>query len=347
MSLASSFWARLDLYYGNCGCGSVYKLFPIQNGLLVFAANGIWFITGSQGIGFSANDYTITKISQVQSISSNTFVNVQGLPIFWNEEGIYTLSPAQQGLGLTVDPITVGTILSFYNSIPVQSKKYARGDYNPIDYIVQWCYRSTNETGITSRYEFDRILNYNTYNKAFYPYTISAPIETNPHIHGVNYVAGPGGSTSPEPVFKYLTSTTVGINYNFTFSEEINTDFVDWQSTDGIGLNYSSFFITGYRLTGKALTKFQSVYLQMFSRTNDAASGYKIQGIWDYANSRNSGRYSTIQRVINGLTRFGMVYRRHKIRGSGISLQIKVISVDGLPFDIIGWSSLDTANASV
>src|SRR6266404_1958251 len=60
------------------GCGSIYKLFPVQNGLLVFASNGIWFITGSQGIGFSATDYTITKISGIQSISSTSYVNVKG-----------------------------------------------------------------------------------------------------------------------------------------------------------------------------------------------------------------------------------------------------------------------------
>src|SRR5882762_2284876 len=149
------------------GCGSVYKLFPIENGLLVFAANGIWFITGSQGIGFSASDYTITNISYVKSISGTSFVNVQGLPFFWNEEGIYQVMPSQKG-GLEVNPITVGTILGFYLDIPVASRKYARGDYNPIDYLIQWTYRSTDESGITTRYQFDRILNYNTYNKAFF-----------------------------------------------------------------------------------------------------------------------------------------------------------------------------------
>ena len=122
------------------GCGSIFKLFPIQNGMLVFAANGVWFITGSTGIGFTASDYTVTKISAVRSISSTSFVDVNGLPIFWNEEGIYAVEPAQQGLGLGVNPLTVGTIRSFYNQIPYQSKLYARGSYDPVNYVVQWLY---------------------------------------------------------------------------------------------------------------------------------------------------------------------------------------------------------------
>jgi len=168
------------------GCGSIYKLFPIQNGMLVFAANGIWFITGSQGIGFSANDYTVTKISQVRAISSTSFVNVLGLPFFWNEEGIYQVAPTQGG-SLTVEPLTVGTIQTFFNNIPTTSLKYVRGDYDPINYQIQWLFKSQPETDVTSRYQFDRILNYNTYNKAFFPYTVMG----SPSLGGINYVSSP------------------------------------------------------------------------------------------------------------------------------------------------------------
>lgn len=45
------------------GAGQVIKLFPIQNGLLAFTTTGIWFITGREGIGFIATDYTVVKLS--------------------------------------------------------------------------------------------------------------------------------------------------------------------------------------------------------------------------------------------------------------------------------------------
>lgn len=322
------------------GCGSIYRLFPVQNGLLVFAANGIWFITGSQGIGFSANDYTITKISAVQSISGSSFVNVLGWPTFWNEEGIYSVTPSQQGGGLTVDNICLGTILSFYSQIPAISKKYARGDYNPIEYRLSWVYRSENESNLTSRYEFDKSLNLNTTSKAFYPYSLPFG---DPFIIDVKYIPGQGGSGGSHSVFKY--TTVLSGNTQLSFAEERDT--TDWRDfvTSG-NLPYTSYFVTGYKIHGQAIRKWQPTYINMFS-LGEEATFYNLQGIWDFASSGNSGRYSSIQQVTNALSNFGVVYRRHKIRGSGLALQFKITSVDTRPFSLIGWSSNESANAGV
>jgi hypothetical protein len=316
------------------GCGAIYKLYPIQNGMLVFAANGIWFITGSQGIGFTANDYTVTKISSVRSFSGTSFVDVQGLPVFWNEEGIYTIQPAQQGLGLTVNPLTLGTILTFYNSIPMDSKRYARGAYNPITYVLEWVYRSTQETDVTSRYTFDRVLCLNTFTKAFYPYSLAG----TPSVNGIQYISSPGGSGAPEPVFKYLVSEGT----NITFAEERDTNYIDWKSFDGTGTNYSSFFITGYQLDGQGMRKWQPQYIYVYSR-NTVPTSYKIQGIWDYGSTGNSGQLS-VQQVTNSRPYFGMVFKRHRIRGHGYVLQLKFTSVDSAPFDIMGWAMFTTQN---
>lgn len=318
------------------GAGSIYKLFPIQNGMLAFAANGVWFITGSQGIGFSADDYTITKISSVRSISSSSFIDVLGLPYFWNEEGIYAVSPAQQG-GLSVDPLTVGTILTYYNNIPLDSKKYVKGAYDPINYVIQWVFKTTEERSVSDRYTFDSILNFNTYNKAFFPYSVDTSVYS---INGIVYVSSPGGSNAPDPAFKYLAS---GNNLN-TFAEEYDTSYNDWNGLPSGSFNYVSYFVTGYKLRGQGIKRFQPQYIQVYSRQNGAATSYKIQGIWDYANDPRSGRWSSLQLVTNALTRFDTVFRRHKIRGHGYALQFKITSSDGLPFDIQGWSVVDTVN---
>lgn len=322
------------------GSGAIYKLFPIQNGLLVFAANGVWFITGSTGIGFTATDYTITKISSVASISNTSFVDVQGLPYFWNEEGIYRAEP-QQGGGLAVNPITIGTILSFYNDIPLRSKLFVKAAYHPIDYVIQWVYSSTDSG---DEHQYDRILNYNVFNKAFFPYSVN--IERT-SINGVIYVQGPGGSTSPEPVFKYLVSNnTLPSPQGITFGEAWGEAYVDWNST-GFPKDYTSYFVTGYKLRGQAIKRFQPVYIQVYSQVNGEASAYVLQGLWDYANDRNSNRWSTQQLVTNNLTRFGTVMNRRKIRGHGYAVQFKFTSVSGMPFDIVGWAVQDSVNTGL
>lgn len=314
------------------GSGAIYKLFPIQNGMLVFAANGVWFITGSQGIGFTANDYTVTKISNVRSISSYSFVNVQGLPYFWNQEGIYAVEPTQGGQ-LTVNPLTVGTILTFYNQIPYDSIKYARGDYDPIGYIIQWVYRSTEESSVNSRYTFDSILNFNTYNKAFFPYTVDTSVNS---INGIVYVSSPGGEAPAPATLMYVSSTAGSMSY----STEYDDSYADWGD-----INYDSTFTTGFKLHGQALKRFQLEYLYVYSRSGPTS--YKIQGVWDYATTGNSGRWSVLQLINNWNPNFGMTFRRHKIRGRGLVLQLQFTSVDGQPFDIMGWAAFETINASV
>ena len=320
------------------GSGSIYNLFPVQNGVLVFAANGIWMIRGNQGLGFTANDYSINKIESIQSISSTSLVNVQGWPMFWNEEGIYFVKPGKEQApygfgGLTVEPLTVGTILSYYNQIPRDSKRYVRGDYNPITYIVEWCYRSTQESGISNRYQFDTILNLNVYNRAFYPYTIGS--DNVYYISDVVYMSYPSGVL--EPTFKYFA--TDGTKLSFA-EERDDVTWLDWFSVDNVGINYDSYFVTGYNLHGKGLKKWSSNYIQMFC-DNSVPYAYTIQGVWDYAGSGNSGRYSTIQTITNFDPNYRIKYRRHKLRGQGMSLQIKVGSVKGQPFNVQGWSSYE------
>lgn len=321
------------------GTGPIFKLFPIQNGMLVFAANGIWFITGSQGIGFAANDYTITKISNIQSISCNSYINVMGLPYFWNEEGIYQVKPAKQG-GLEVDPITIGTILTFYESIPLSAKKNVKGDYHPIDYIIQWTYRSTDYSTTTEKYTFDKILNYNVYNKAFFPYTIDTALGS---VCGINYVAGPGGSTSPDPVFKYFSSSST----NVSFAELWNTGYGDWMSQGGVDTTGKSTFTTGYKVHGQGQHKVSIPYVYVYSRMINGATDYQVQSVWDYANSGNSGRWSSLQTKNIFSPNYDVVNNRIRLRGHGMSVQFKFKSIVGKPFDFIGWSVYELQNAGV
>jgi len=316
------------------GSGPIYKLFPIQNGMLVFAANGIWFITGSQGVGFSANDYTIIKLSAIKNFSSTSYVDVQGLPYFWNEDGIYSVQPSQGG-SLTVTSITYTTIDTFYSEIPLTSRKFARGDYDPINYIVRWIYKDTEASDVTNRYTFNKMLSYNVSNKAFFPYTVSTTPAT---ISSINYVSGPGGTTCPPPTFKHLTS----FGSNLSFSDEHDTNYVDWASVTPT--DYTSYLITGYKIRGQAIRKFQLQYLQVYSRVDGAASAYRIHGIWNYANSGNSGKWTSIQAANIGPSNFDVIFKRHKIRGSGYAMQFRILSTSGMPFDLIGWAAVDTTN---
>ncbi len=350
--------------------GTIHKLFPVPGGIAVFAANGIWYITGSQGIGFTANDYTVIKIASIETLGASTFVDVAGFPAWWNAEGIYVMSA--QGNLPTVKSLSQEKIKSFYDTIPLSSKRRAKGYYNSTDGIVQWIYRSTATQNVDDIYSYDRCLNLDTNTGAFYPWRIT---DSDVHVHGIfvsdaiggqitinnvvdgsgNLVIDSGGNqvvvfrstgSDASPAFKYICSyPDPGSGDNFTFAEASNEDYIDWLQYDATGEDFDSYFISGFKLRGEGLRKFQSNWTTIFSRIGQPVS-YTFQGIWDWAlTGSGTGRWSPTQLVQHTDLNYSTARRRLKVRGHGLALQFHVKSVSGEPFDIVGWSSLDSANA--
>jgi hypothetical protein len=340
--------------------GTIYKLFSMANGLLVFAYRGIWFITGSTGIGFTAVDFTVTKISSIRTVSASSFVDVNGVPMWWNTDGIFTVQGGQGGP--QVSSVSISTIQSFFNDIPSTSKPYAKGAFNPLAQVVQWCYRSTAPGTTDEQYSYDAVLNLNVLTGAFYPWTID---NSHNEVHGLVVVDGSGGTTIEQnvvnnsavlvvdnlgnqvianlltnsaiiPRTKFLTSITA--NGSFTWSEHRDNNYVDFGATD-----FTSYFITGYKLHGNAMMKFQPTYVTVY---NEGVGKAYIQGIWDYAISTSTGRYSTKELLNYDDARYSNSARRVKIRGQGRTLQYFVRSLPGEPFAIVGWAAFETGNTT-
>ena len=348
--------------------GSIYKLFTMPGGLCVFAANGVWFITGSQGIGFTANDYSVQKIANISTLSHQSFVNVQGFPCWWNSEGIYILS-GQGGIP-QAQSITFNKIQSFYDQIPVPSKRFARGFFQPLTGVIRWIYKSESVSTVTHTYEYDRTLSFNTRTNAFYPGTISdsdvkvnsivstelitRPVEVLDVVDslgnlvvdsfGDQVIAFTSSGSNALSFDKYLVSYEDGGTYKFTFADKRNEEYVDWKSYDEIGVNYNSYFITGYKLRGQGIRRMQNNWVRVFSRITDPVSFF-FQGIWDYAKTGSgTGRWSSNQLVEHSDTNYGTASKRLKVRGHGEALQFRVSSLAGQSFDIVGWASVQSVN---
>lgn len=341
---------------------TIYKLWPTQNALLVFAGNGIWAITGNQGIGFTATDYAIQRLDYIPAIGPSSFLDFRGLPVWWNLNGIYTLEVSPQG-GFAVKSLTGTTIDTFYNSIPANSKKYAKGAYNKSTYIMQWVFRSEDFVegvdDLQVRYEYDRILCYNTVTGAFYPWipVTGLPVSRPIKLHGIVMLDTEGSPSSTEsegvdPFFKYVVSwqTSPTAFSEFVFAEERNENLKDWEYMESVfasgdGEDYLSYFITGYKLHGKAIAKFQAPVVKVFCETPTAAA-YKMQGIWDYAVNSGTGRFTSTELITHLPFGYGIKARKHRLRGQGYSLQFKISSFENRPFDIIGWTTWEAVNTA-
>lgn len=345
-------------------CGTVYKMFAMQNILLIFAYRGVWMITGSSGLGFSATDFVVSKLSSVRTTSGTSFVDVNGLPMWWNPDGIWAVKPTNNG-GFTVDEVTYSTIQTFYDEIPTASKLFARGFYNPLTRVVSWLFRSTDASITDDNYSYDRVLNLNTLSGAFYPWKISTGVT----VHSLVVVDGSGGISIEQQIVddaaevivddagetvvgfalqnlsvalktKYLVSVPGSGSYNFTFAETVDMAFEDWV-TPSFANSYESYFITGYKVHGQANKNFQSNYFTIY---NEGTGAFYAQGVWDYAISTATGRMTNKQLCNFDDDAYSNSFRRLKIRGQGKALQYKVSSLPAQDFNIIGWSTWETGN---
>ncbi len=355
--------------------GTIVKLIVVQASLIVFATNGIWAISGSQGLGFAANDFSVAKISSIGHPALTSFVIVEGLPMWWNPEGIYALNSDQAGLAFQAREITENTIKTFFDLIPQSSRKVVKGAYNPDTKVVQWLYQTAESSTIDDAQEYDAVLNFHSQLGAFHPWTISA---ADAKVHDIFILEGTGGNATNSgvtsnsgadnvqdaggdevivwtlssavltPAFKYITSATNGAgSYNFTFSEAWDVDYLDWTAEETTGVAYESYLITGYKIRGDTMRMQQSNYIQTYFDKETNAS-CNIQGRWDWSANSLSGKFSTIQEAYS--TRrdnFDINFRRLKIRGKGRSLQLRLSSSAGQPFTLLGWSSFDSVNATI
>lgn len=319
----------------------IVRLVPFQNSLLVFATNGVWRIssTAGSGGGFQANDYALRQISDIGLDAVNSLVLVDGTPFWFGEQGIYTIQYNSNYDAFSVSSLTDTTIKSFIQDIPRANRKHIKGAYDKVNNVIQWLYNADDSP--SGDYIYNRILNMNTLTGAFYPYTISE-VSQGPTVRGIIYVRD--SDRTVNGVIKYPTTildTTTDLVY---FSEILDTSYVDW-ATESENVDYTSYFITGYKLHGETQKFFQIKYLMVFLTIEDNASCY-VQNVSNFTNSTDSKEWGRQQQVYAAFSYKDVSYRRLKIRGRGRSIQLKFTSESGKPFTIIGWSLSELANAN-
>jgi hypothetical protein len=146
-------------------------------------------------------------------------------------------------------------------------------------------------------------------------------------------------------LFNAHPTSPISEKIGLTFAGEYRRDYRDWALVDGSGIYFHSEFIGGYGVFGEANKKFQDNYVNVNYENVLGGQAY-IQGLWDYAEDPDTGRWSNRQRLGSESDKYKHVSRRFKIRGHGKALSIRVTSVPGAPFVINGWTSLVTSNQS-
>jgi len=164
-------------------------------------------------------------------------------------------------------------------------------------------------------------------------------------------------------VSQFLFLTIEGVN--FTLSQYRDTTFKDWE-TYGVGVDFSSYLVTGYETFGDILRHKQVPYVWFyFQRTEDGftevdnvleinnPSSCLVQAQWNWTNSANSGQWGNqfqayrlprnyVPSGPSDIFDYGyeVVVTKNKLRGSGRCLSLKIQSEEGKDMKLLGWGLL-------
>lgn len=374
---------RINEAYG------IKRLINLGSALIVVAANGVWRIVGGTDKGFTATNYIVEKISDRGCTAKDSIAVIDNTFMYWGDDAIYHVAPDQFG-GLVANNITFGRIQKLYDSINIEDKRAAKGEYDGYERKVRWLYYNrTADDEPTKELVLDLQL------QAYYTNTIKQlDGEVFPRAatifvalpyqvvgSEVNLVAGLDDVVvGTDPVvltvntkegiaqreIGYVVVTSVSPVVEYTFAIYRNTDFKDWFSVDGVGVDADAHVVTSY-LSGTDFQREKQVpYITIHSKRTE--SGYQedgddlipvgrssilVQARWDWSNSTSSGKWGRefqayrYRRLYiptgsdddfdNG---FETVVTKNKLRGSGKVLSLKFRSEPERDFHLYGWSML-------
>ena len=377
----------------------IWKLISSKEHLVVMADNGIWQIFGGDR-GFLATEYQVSKITSVGAVNAESIVDVEGQIFYWADGGIYTLAPDQVSGNFVAQNITETTIQTLYNDIAGVAKAHTKSNYDPASKKISWLYNDSEAyDGADYRYMYDTELVLDTVLTAFYKNTISELTTDSPMVSGymptpdfnlvdrvssvlhdetqvqadtvdvtvADQIRGRGASTT-----KYLV-TVPDTTYKYTFAAYNDRRFVDWYSEDAVGINFSSFIVTGHELFGDVMRWKQVPYIFFyFQRTEDGFSGSSdqfdatnpsscyVQSRWEWSDGAGSGRWGTpfqayrytrnyIPDSVADTFDYGqsVIVTKNKLRGKGKALSLYIYSETGKDMHLLGWANSVTGGSAV
>lgn len=300
---------------------NIQKLHVFGSTLMVFAENGVWQITGVDNV-FRATEYSISNVSEIGIENPQTFVSVEGVPMWWSKHGIHTLQFDQVSGKAQEQNITIGTIQTFFDAIDGNAKQNCHGVYDQTNKRIHWFYPSNSEGTQNKK---NRVLTLDIAVQAFYPWEVSDSASNPDYIIGAEYISGFGSdyqnldvilstgddvvtSAGDDVVVNQLTQLAQadsaivlmvydGATGKMTMGLFSGTDFLDWGDA-----NYTSFAEAGYDFMGDLVLKKNSPYIQVYLRPTETGfegsdeTGYTpiressllVSSYWDFRKQTSS-----------------------------------------------------------
>lgn len=346
-------FVKIDGAYG------ITKLVTVGTFLFVFAANGVWAITGIDNNTFTATGYSISKVSEFGCINGRSVVIYNESVFYFGEEAIYLLSQDQIG-NWGVQDISEATIKTLYLSLSPEQRVNASGYYDYRTNSVRWVYGvdATNTQNKGQDTGNELILNVK-----FQAFTVNRFVRDSSVFGVIAATAGQkftgeeflevtvggeavtvdGITVTTENVNRILDPREglyiilLGINgdnkFTYTFGGYDNSTLQDW----GISIP-EAYLITGPVNGGDGRLRKNVPYLTAHFPSEGSNLSCLLSARWGWSNSLASGKWSSKRSVYrNADDNFSVVTTRNKIRGFGPAVSFLFESDGVLPLKIYGW----------
>jgi hypothetical protein len=320
----------------------IIKLQPYSNGILAFATNGVWFISGGAGESFTATAFSVDKISDIGCISASSVVVSEQAVFFFSETSILAMALPEQGRVPVIQDIGYNKVFTFYGRIPREARVHAHGGYDQASKKVVWSFLDLEQYEYPSgQSQFNRMLILDTRTGAFTKYSFACdddvwngPLFTKrsisrPLVLENITVMGVPATVGGEPLVGYieldetrelfdsvkvLSTTATGVR----ILEFYDAGFFDYATMAQGATDYSAYLVSADETLGDIQRFKSATYIHSFFKKTETGvrfdsggnliyrngSGAQLQAQWDWHISAAGGRWSMPQRAYRFRTAF-------------------------------------------
>lgn len=334
-------------------------------GLLVFGDRNVYGVVSGVAGNFVATSYTTQFVNGAGCVSNGSIVETEEGVFYWSPQGIFQISEnTVTGISLNSTNISVGTIQTFYQSIPLICKNYCRAVYDISNRVIYWYYPSDSDNLL----RLDSCLVLDLKHGSFHPYKLAEG----------GYVLAPFLMAQPEEIVPEVLlyagedivasedndviATEYSSDYNeysalchlskigdqLAYTQYNSRDFVDWRDYD-----FDAYMVSYPLIVTDMMSYKQTPIVQTtFIRTEEAKladgnyiapTGCKYRTRWSWSIGDESNRWDMMQNCYHCPTNFdSFKYITSKIvvRGRGKAFQIELRNDQNKDMRIAGITTI-------
>lgn len=348
------------------GIGDGVGLAKCAIGLMVFGTKSTYAIVSGVTGNFSAESYTTQFVNNAGAHSRGSIIETEDSIYYWSPQGIIRVYVnAATGLSMITDNISVGTIQTWYQSIPKICRDNCQGVYDATNRRIHWYYPTNEEEPL----KLDGVLVLDLKYGAFTPYKLS----------NGGYVVAPFTVPTPNEIVPSMflwagddeiiadEDTVIAKEYDVEYNEyssvchisklsdntllysEFNSrDFFDW-----IDYDFEAYMVSYPLIVSDTYSYKQTPIVQtIFKRTEEellrdgnylAPTGCKYRTRWQWSIGDESNRWDMLQNcyfVPDNFKNYKYLTSKIVVRGRGKAFQIELRNDENKDMRIIGINTV-------